>query len=347
MHNETGFARYLDYRGVPVLGAYEPLEVAGLRWAVIAKQDADEALAPVANLRRDLLAAAALAAVALTLFALACASVFIRPIRRILAAMASYRDGRDGKRVPVTSTDEFGDLENGYNTMADAIDERDRRIDALNQDRDQMYRSIYPATVAERLQRGVETTAETVSNLTVAVCFVDEVEPPGVRLSAAEARDRLNALFDVLLATAKQFGVEPVHSLGESYVAVCGLSSPRLDHADRTLAWARELAEAVARIGADWARSVTLRFGMASGDIDVLVFSAGHTPYDVWGRTLGVARLTAIGASPDSVRVDESAHALLTDVEGFRACPPIENAAWGQVASWSRPLSQPLAKAAE
>ena len=345
-HNESGVARYLDYRGVPVLSAYAPLEVAGLRWAVTAKQDAAEALAPVANLRRQLLAAAALAAVALTLFALACASVFIRPIRRILAAMDSYRDNRDGDRVPVTSADEFGDLEKGYNTMADAIDERDRRIDALNQDKDQMYRSIYPATVAERLQRGVETTAETVSNVTAAVCLVDGIEPQGVRLSAVEARDRLNALFDVLLATARQFGVEPVHSRGESYVAVCGLSSPRLDHADRTLAWARESALAVSRIGEDWAQAVTLRFGAASGDVDVLVFSAGHTPYDVWGRTLGVARLMAFAASPGSVRVDASLHALLTEVEGFKACPPIADAALGEIANWSRRLSQPLAQVA-
>ena len=346
-HNESGIARYTDYRGVPVIAAYAPLEVAGLRWAVTAKQDAAEALEPVTNLRRDLLAAAALAAVALTLFALACASVFIRPIRRILAAMASYRDNRGGERVAVTSSDEFGDLEKGYNAMADAIDARDRRIDALSHDRDRLYRSIYPATVAERLQRGVETTAETVSNVTVAVCFVDGLEPPGVQLSAAQARERLNALFDVLLATAKQYGVEPVHSLGESYIVVCGLSSPLLDHADRTLAWARESAAAISRIGADWARTVTLRFGVASGDVDVLVFSTGHTPYDIWGRTLSIARLTAIAASPGSARVDESAHALLTDVEGFQASPPIENAAWGQIASWVRPLSQPLARAAE
>ena len=230
--------------------------------------------------------------------------------------------------------------------MAGEIDERDRRISALEQDRDRIFRSIYPAALAERLQRGVETTAETVSNVTVAVCYVDGIQPSGVQLSAAEARDRLNTLFDVLLATAKEHDVEPVRALGESYVVVCGLSSPRLDHADRTLAWSRAAALALSRISAVWARSVTLRFGVASGDIDVLVFSTGHTPYDIWGRTLGIARLTAIAAAPDSVRVDESAYGLLTEVEELQACTPIENAAWGRIATWAGPLSQAAQQAA-
>ncbi len=345
-HNKSGFARYNDYRGVPVLSAYGPVEAGGLRWALAAEQDSEEALAPVAALRRDLLAAAALAAVALTLFALACASVFIRPIRRILAAMENARDRRKTERLAVARTDEFGDLERGFNAMAEEIDARDDRIAALNREIAGMYRSIYPETVAERLQRGVETTAETVSNVTAAVCFVDGIEPPGVQLSAAEARERLNALFDVLLTTAKEQGVEPVHSLGESYIAVCGLSSPRLDHADRTLAWIRASAAAIERLGTDWATSVSLRFGVASGDVDVLVFSSGHTPYDVWGRTLGVARALAMAAAPGTARVDRSVRDLLSEVEGFEACPPVAAAGLGAIASWSRALTQAATQAA-
>src|SRR5580700_4973121 len=37
--NRTGIARYPDYRGVEVISAYGPIEVAGLRWAIASKQD--------------------------------------------------------------------------------------------------------------------------------------------------------------------------------------------------------------------------------------------------------------------------------------------------------------------
>src|SRR6202011_194835 len=41
--NRTGIARYPDYRGMQVISAYGPIEVAGLRWAIAAKQDVAEA----------------------------------------------------------------------------------------------------------------------------------------------------------------------------------------------------------------------------------------------------------------------------------------------------------------
>jgi hypothetical protein len=40
-----------------VISAYGPIEVAGLRWAIAAKQDVAEALAPAMRLKRDLLVA--------------------------------------------------------------------------------------------------------------------------------------------------------------------------------------------------------------------------------------------------------------------------------------------------
>jgi len=85
-----------------------------------------------------------------------------------------------------------------------------------------------------------------------------------------------------------------VRSLGESYIGICGLSSPRLDHAARSLAWTHTAALAIERLGNDWAKSVSVRFGLASGDIDVLMMSRGHSAYDIWGRTLSIARYIAV-----------------------------------------------------
>src|ERR1700674_3063714 len=93
-----------------------------------------------------------------------------------------------------------------------------------------------------------------------------------------------------LNSAATSQGVEPVRSLGESYVAVCGLSSPRLDHASRTLAWARAATLALQRLGHDWAKFVSLRFGLAAGDIDVPLLGRSHAAFDIWGHSLSVAR---------------------------------------------------------
>jgi class 3 adenylate cyclase len=342
-HNRTGLARFPDYRGIEVIAAYGPVEVASLRWAITAKQDVAEAFAPELRLRRDLLVAAGVAAIALTFFALACAGLFMRPLRRVVAGMQAVGRGATALRIKIQGKDEFAELAHGYNGMAGAIEERDKRLAEAEQEKGELLRSIYPTGVAERVRSGAEITAETVPNVTVAFVLIDGLDMLATKQSAAEVRTILNTLLDALNSAATSHGVEPVRSLGESYIGVCGLSSPRLDHATRTLSWARAATLALQRLGEDWVRSVSLRFGLASGEVDVLLIGRCHTAYDIWGRPLSVSRRIVQEAEPGCVRLSDSTYALLTNVDGFEPCAPIETLAFGTIRTWSRAVVQPAA----
>jgi class 3 adenylate cyclase len=341
--NRTGVSRYLDYRGVEVISAYGPLEVAGLRWAIAAKQDVAEALAPAIQLKSNLLVAAALAAIALTFLALVSAGLFLRPLRRVVAGMESVSGGGATERIAIRGNDEFAELARGYNGMADAIDQRDKRLAEAERQKGELLHIMYPAGVAERVRSGAELTTETVSNVTVAVALIDGLDMLAANRSAGAVRSILNALLDALSSAAASHGVETVRSLGESYVGVCGLSSPKLDHAARALAWTRAVTLALQRLGDEWAKSVSLRFGLASGEIDVLLIARGHVAYDIWGSTLKIARRIVQEAEPGYVRLSDSTYALLTDVEGFVLCPPIETSAFGTIISWSGPVVERMA----
>ena len=344
--NQTGGGQFTDTRGVDVVFAYAPVEIAGLRWAILAKQDVAEAFAPMARLNRDLLVAAAAAAIALTFLALACAGLFMRPLRRVVAGMQSLVAAGSAAQLEVHGDDEFAALARGYNAMAAAIEERDQRVAAAERKADELLGRLYPAGLAERMRSGAEVTAESVTNVTVVVTWVDGLDALAADRGAAEMGEALKELLDVIGSTAATHGVEPVRSLGESHIAVCGLSSPRLDHAMRALAWTQSASLAVQRVGADWAKSISLRFGLASGEIDVLLRKRGHEAFDVWGRTVAIARRIAMDAEPGTVRVSESTYALLTDVEGFEPAAPVVAPVLGTVQTWARPAaSKPLGTA--
>jgi class 3 adenylate cyclase len=342
--NKTGLARYLDYRGMSSIAAFGPLEVAGLRWAVTAKQDVSEALAPEARLRRSLLTAAALAAILLTFLALASAAAFTRPLRRVLAGMRSFSDKGELSTVPVQHSDEFGELARGYNAMTASIEMRDKALSAAEQDRSALLRMIYPEAIAERMRNGSDITAETVSNATVAVAMIDGLESMTTKLNVAQIRERLDALLNALSRAAVNHGVEPVRSLGELYIGVCGLSSPRLDHAARALAWTRTAGNAVEQLGQEWDVPISLRFGLASGDIDVLLLSHGHSAFDLWGPTLNLARTIAQSIATGHVGVSNSAHRLLSNVQGFEHSESVAAALETRADCWIRPIiAQPSA----
>ena len=335
--NQTGVAQFTDTRGVPAVFAYGPVDVQGLRWAILAKQDVAEAFAPEAQLNRDLLVAGALAAILLTFVALGCAGLFTRPLRRVLAGMQALAAGGDATPIEVNGDDEFAELGRGYNAMAGVIAGRERQVAAAEQKTNDLLQNLYPAGLAERMRGGGALQAETVANVTVAVTWMDGLDALAAERSAAELGEILNTLLDTINGAAAAQGVEPVRSPGESHIAVCGLSSPQLDHATRTLAWTQSAALAVQRLGPDWAKSVSLRFGLASGEIDVLLLQRGHAAFDIWGKTLSIARKIAVDTQPGAVRVDQSTFALLTDVDGFEAEPPIAAPVLGTLLTWTRP----------
>ena len=177
----------------------------------------------------------------------------------------------------------------------------------------------------------------------MAVTLIDGLDTLAANRSAADVRAILNALLDALNSAANTQGVEPVRSLGESYVAVCGLSAPRLDHAARTLAWARAATLALQRLSHEWAKFVSLRFGLASGELDVLLIGRCHAAYDIWGHTLSVARRVVQEAEPGWVSLSESTYAPLNNVDGFSPCPPIETPTLGIISTWSRPVLERVA----
>ena len=81
-----------------------------------------------------------------------------------------------------------------------------------------------------------------------------------------------------------------------------------------------------------------LAFRLGFREIDVLLIARGNVAYDIWGGTLKVARHIVQEAEPGYVRLSDSTYALLTDVEGFVPCPPIETSAFGTIRSWSGPV---------
>jgi class 3 adenylate cyclase len=345
-HNKAGIARFVDYRGVDVVSAYGPLEIAGLRWAIEAKQDVGEAFAPATQLARDLVVAAAAASIVLTFLALACARIFTRPLERVIAAMRRLIAGEAVTPLPAADGDEFAALNQGFNGTLALIHERDQRITAAERRADDLLRSVYPAGLAERIRSGAAAKAEVVANTTVAVVWIDGLDALAVTHDAVAMSEVLNTLLDVIGTSAASHGVEPVRSLGESHIFICGLSSPQLDHASRTLGWVRSAAQAVQRLGTDWAAAISLRFGLASGEIAVFLLGRGNALHDVWGQTLSVARLIAVHAEPGSVRVSESTYALLTNVDGFVSAPAIEAPVLGAVKTWSCPALPTRADAA-
>jgi signal transduction histidine kinase len=115
-----------------ILARTFPIEQTGL--AVEVRLDTRAELEEVAGLRSRFLAVGGLL-VALTCLVLYFPVRFLtRPLRLLTEAAGRVRDGELAVRVPITSTDEFGQLGEAFNRMAASIEERTERLEGAAAD---------------------------------------------------------------------------------------------------------------------------------------------------------------------------------------------------------------------
>lgn len=108
---ESGVAEGLDYRGIPVVSAFKPLEVEGVKWGILAEIDSDEVYAAAHETRNYIIGIGLLALIIAALFGFFGARTITRPLGGLSGTMATLADGKYDVTVPATARqDELGDM---------------------------------------------------------------------------------------------------------------------------------------------------------------------------------------------------------------------------------------------
>ncbi|NJS35594.1 MAG: HAMP domain-containing protein [Brachymonas sp.] len=135
---QEGFVAFDDYRGIPSYGAYAPLPLQGLNWAIVAKIDQKEADEPVDRLSSQSILRALLVGLGVLVLAGIAASVFVRrflqPIQKLSDTVQKVASGETAARSELAEQDEIGQLGRAFDGLLDD------RIAALEKLRRKMKR---------------------------------------------------------------------------------------------------------------------------------------------------------------------------------------------------------------
>jgi methyl-accepting chemotaxis protein len=111
LNGESGVIVANDYRGVPVVSAYGPLEWMGIKWAFLAEVDKAEVDQPVVAMGMGIALAGLIIAVIVAVIGLVFARSLTGPINRMVTAMKRLADKDWTTEVPAKDrTDEIGDM---------------------------------------------------------------------------------------------------------------------------------------------------------------------------------------------------------------------------------------------
>lgn len=129
MSGKTGFEIFPDYRKIPVLSAFAPLNIEGLNWAILAEIDESEALQPVSQLIDKVVFYTAIIAVGLVILAVIAGMWFAasvaRPVSHLSSAILKVEQNSDFTGVvEIDSSDEIGLAATSFNAMLRTFQKR-------------------------------------------------------------------------------------------------------------------------------------------------------------------------------------------------------------------------------
>src|SRR5262245_872530 len=99
----------------------------------------------------------------------------------------------------------------------------------------------------------------------------------------------LNELFSEFDKLAEDVGIEKIKTIGDNYMAVAGVPTPRSNHARMATKFALDMVTATGRLRSRLPAPFSIRVGLYSGAVMAGVIGTRKFAYDVWGDTVNIA----------------------------------------------------------
>ena len=201
------------------------------------------------------------------------------------------------------------------------------RTAALEQEKvksDNLLRSILPDKIADKLKEttGNKSFGENFDDVTLLFSDIVGFTKVSSGHTAKEIVSALNKLFSMFDERAKREGVEKIKTIGDAYMAACGVPEANKDHAKIMVNFAKGMYQDLAKYNETADIQFNIRIGLNCGPVTAGVIGTTKFIYDVWGDTVNVASRMESAANPGAIRITEELWNKLQGA-GFEFTEPI------------------------
>jgi len=204
----------------------------------------------------------------------------------------------------------------------------------LHRDNEQLLLNVLPESIATRLKSGEVRIADYFPE--ASVLFADIVGFTALSGSLqpqalVEMLDDLFSLFDTL---ARRHRVEKIKTIGDCYMAACGLPDPRTDHAIQIADLALDLVACLEKFNEARQTALQIRIGINSGPVVAGVIGTSKSTYDLWGDTVNTASRMESSGMPNRIHLTASTRAALAPQFDLEARGEIEVKGKDRLPTW-------------
>jgi adenylate cyclase len=177
------------------------------------------------------------------------------------------------------------------------------KLEAEKAKADALLLNILPPRIIERLGAGESVVADSFDQATV--LFSDFVGFTEMAATAPPHRlvGDLNRIFSEFDGLALDLGVEKIKTLGDGYMAVCGLPDRRADHAEAMADMALGMFDILEKLNPTLLSPMKMRIGIHSGPVIAGIIGTHRIAYDLWGNTVNVASRQESFSEPGRIHI--------------------------------------------
>ena len=206
------------------------------------------------------------------------------------------------------------------------VKERTKDLAQEKEKSDMLLRSILPDKIADKLREttGDKSFGEDFENVTLLFSDIVGFTKVSSGHTAKEIVKALNDMFTRFDERAKRMGVEKIKTIGDAYMAACGVPEANENHARIMVDFAKGMLEDLAEYNKTAEIQFQIRIGLNCGPVTAGVIGTHKFIYDVWGNTVNVASRMETAANPGGIRITEELKKHLKGQKDLKFSPAIE-----------------------
>jgi class 3 adenylate cyclase len=180
--------------------------------------------------------------------------------------------------------------------------------------------NVLPKPIASRMQAGEHRIAEHFSDVTVLFADIVDFTQLAAGLHPEELVSLLDAIFTDFDALAEKYNLEKIKTIGDAYMAVCGIPEPNPQHCVNVARFALDMMRVIEKYSIhntsqplEPNKCLRLRIGIHTGSVVAGVIGKKKFSYDLWGDTVNIAsRLESHGIAGE-IHCSEEVYEMLQE----------------------------------
>ncbi len=203
-------------------------------------------------------------------------------------------------------------LENRQEELEREVAAQTSEIREAKKKSDELLRNILPEEVAEELKQKGASAARYFDH--VSVIFTDFVDftKAGERMTPQQLVDELHSCFKAFDDIISRYQIEKIKTIGDAYLAVCGLPADVDSHAEKTILAALDIMQFMQQRKEQMPDTTfNIRIGIHSGSVVAGIVGVKKFAYDIWGDTVNTAARMEQSSVPGKINISQATYELV------------------------------------